>query len=792
MVRDVGPYHARPVAASRRAYGGEGALGTIGIVIGESIPRTEDPPLLSGNGTYVDDIHVPGMVHAQFLRSPAAHAGIGAVELADARAAPGVIAAFSDEELDIGPMWPPIENPDAHAPTRPLLAKDVVRFVGEPVAVVVADSQYEAEDALELIRLDLEPLEVVTDPLRAADGEGPPLHEWDTNVLLDTTMEVGEVDDVFEGAAVVVERRLLSPRYTAVPIEARGLVAIPQDGGVLVWSSTQVPHRFRQLLCELLDWQPEQVRIRCPDIGGGFGQKCHVYPEDVVAVWAALEIGRPVKWVEDRWENLLSASHARDQHLTVRAAADAEGKLLAIDADIVSDFGAYGVYPHGHILEALGTPALIPGPYDVRTYRARTRAVSTNKCPEGAYRGVGLVVSTFVHERLMDLLAAELKIDRAEIRRKNFIRSDQMPYTSVTHQPYDSGDYVRALDVALEAIDYESFAAEQERARAGGRLVGLGISSYVEFSGVNSAVFRGRGMMGMAGYDGAHIALDEEGRAKVWTTLPGIGQGVSTTFGQLAAQQLGLNFRSVEVERVDTGVGGIDGTGAFVSRSAVAGGGAVTMVTDELRTRLLQDAGERLEVALEDIELVDGAVHIIGSPTRRVEVGELVAADPERFKVSREFDPKVAYPYATHACIVEVDPDTGEVVIQRYVVVEDCGRIINPIIVDGQVHGAIAQGLGGALYEHFIYDPENGEPRTGSLMDYLVPGATEMPLMEINHQEIPAPDSPTGAKGVGEGGTLAPPAAIANALSDALGVEFNELPFTPELVRTAAQSAAAA
>ena len=299
-------------------------------------------------------------------------------------------------------------------------------------------------------------------------------------------------------------------------------------------------------------------------------------------------------------------------------------------------------------------------------------------------------------------------------------------------------------------------------------------------------------MMGMAGYDGAYVALDTEGQAKVWTTLPGIGQGVSTTFGQLVAGQLNMSFESVEVERVDTGIGGIDGTGAFVSRSAVAGGGAVSLVTDELRSRLLEDASEQLEAAATDLELADGAVHIIGSPARRVEVGELVAADPERFQVGREFDPKVAYPYATHVCVVEVDPDTGEVVIQRYVVVEDCGTIINPIIVDGQVQGAIAQGLGGALYENFSYDPENGEPQTGSLMDYLIPGATEMPALEIHHQEIPAPDSPTGAKGVGEGGTLAPPAAIANALSDALGAEFNELPFTPERVRAAAKSVAPA
>ena len=412
--------------------------------------------------------------------------------------------------------------------------------------------------------------------------------------------------------------------------------------------------------------------------------------------------------------------------------------------------------------------------------------MATNKCPEGAYRGVGMVVSAFVHERIMDLLAAELGLDRAEIRRRNFISSEEMPYTTVTHQRYDSGDYARALDTAVEAIDYDSFPEQQERARREGRLLGLGISSYVEFTAVNSGVFQGRGMLGIAGYDGAHVALGEDGSATVWTTLPAIGQGVDTTFAQLVAGQLGLDLSAVRVERADTGVGGLDGTGSFVSRSAVAGGGAIEKVTTELRARLLDDAGEKLEAASDDLEIVAGSVRVVGSPSRSVAVGELVSENPERFRESGQFDPpQVPYPYATHACRVEVDPETGAVTIDHYVVVEDCGRVINPIIVEGQIHGAVAQGLGGTLYESFIYDMENGEPKTGSLMDYLVPGATEVPAMELHHLEIPAPESPNGVKGVGEGGTLAPPAAIANAVSNALGVEMNELPLTPERVRDA-------
>jgi carbon-monoxide dehydrogenase large subunit len=510
----------------------------------------------------------------------------------------------------------------------------------------------------------------------------------------------------------------------------------------------------------------------------------------VLVAWLALRLDRPIKWIEDRSENLISSSHARDQVLTVRAAVDRDGVLMALEADVVCDTGAFGVFPHGHILEALGTPAMIPGPYRLRDYRARARSVVTNKCPEGAYRGVGLPVSALVHERLMDVLAGELGIDRAEIRRRNLIRRDEMPYTTVTRQRYDSGDYMLALDGALEAIGYAGFAGEQRRARGQSRLLGLGISSYVEYTGMGSAVFGGRGMMGIPGYDGAWLELGPEGAVTVWTTLPAIGQGVQTTFAQMTAEALGVETASVTVERSDTAVGGIDGTGTFASRSAVSGGGAIVKAAAELRRRLLDDAAERLEAASGDLAIADGQVYVAGSPSRNVAVAELVAAcERGRYEVGARFDPPaIGYPYATHACVVEVEADTGAVRILRYVVSEDCGRIINPLVVEGQAHGAVAQGVGGTLYEQVAYDPD-GQPLTGSLIDYLVPTAAEIPAVELSHLEIPAPGSPNGAKGVGEGGTLAPPAAIANAVSDALGVECNELPLSPERVRLAAAGA---
>jgi carbon-monoxide dehydrogenase large subunit len=544
------------------------------------------------------------------------------------------------------------------------------------------------------------------------------------------------------------------------------------------------------IIGELLGLPAEHVRVCTMDVGGGFGQKAHTYPEDVVVAWLALRLGRPVKWVEDRSENLLAASHARDQFVRVRAAADADGRLLALDADVTCDVGAYGVYPHGHLLEALGTPAMIPGPYRLSSYRYHSRAVATNKCPEGAYRGVGLPVSAFVHERMMDVLASEMGIDRAEIRRRNYVGAEQMPYTTVTHQRYDSGDYGLALERALQAIDYDSFALQQSEARSRGRLLGLGISSYVEYTGMGSQVFHGRGMVGIPGHDSAWLALGSDGRVTVWTTLPAMGQGVATTFAQLAAGALGIEPTQVRVARSDTGVGTGGGTGAFASRSAVVGGGAIAGAAAEMLRRLLDDAAERLEVSPADLELAGERVAVRGSPRHGVALAELAAAGaPHRYDTDGSFDPpRTAYPYATHACRVEVDATTGEVEVLDYVVAEDCGRIINPAIVEGQTHGAVAQGVGGTLYESLVYDNQ-GQLVTASLIDYLVPTAMEVPAMRLQHLQIPAPESPNGVKGVGEGGTLAPPGAIANAVTNALGVEMNELPLTPERVRAAAASA---
>lgn len=757
--------------------------------VGRPLRRREDRPLLTGQGSYVDDVPCEDALALCFLRSPSPHARIAGIDTSGARALAGVQAVLTVSDLDLGPLLAPLTTPGAVSTPRPLLAEEVVRFVGEPIAAIVADTRYVAEDAAELIDLELDPLPQLSSVADALAPGAEPVSGYRSSVLYDATVGGDDVHEAFAAAAVTVERTFVNPRCCAVPIEPRGALAVPDGTNrVRLWCSTQAPHKLAQVVAELLGLAGDRVTVLVPDVGGGFGQKAHAYPEEILAAWIALRLGRPVRWIEDRAENLLASSHAREQVVHVRAGAAADGTLLAIDADVVCDTGAYGVYPHGHVLEALGTPAMIPGPYRMGAYRARSRSVATNKCPEGAYRGVGLPVSTFVHERLMDIIAGELGLDRAQMRRRNLLTADELPHTTPTGQRYDSGDYRRALERALEEIGYDGFAAERDQARAEGRLLGLGLCCYVEYTAMNSRVFTGRGMVGIAGYDGAHIAIEDTGRVTAWTTLPTMGQGVTTTFAQLISDALGVAYEDVEVARGDTSVGSLHGTGAFASRSAISGGGAIGQACSVLNARLRDDAGELMEVDPRDLRVVGGVVHVVGSPSSSVSVGELVRAaeDPDRYRVSATFDPPaVAYPYATHACRVEVDPETGGVAIDRYVVVEDCGRMVNPLVVAGQVHGAVAQGIGGALFESLVYDAE-GQLLTASLMDYLVPTASEIPRLEVHHLEIPAPDTPHGVKGVGEGGTLGPPAALANAVSDALGAEFNELPLSPERVQAAA------
>jgi carbon-monoxide dehydrogenase large subunit len=747
--------------------------------IGRSLPRREDANLIIGAGAFVDDLKPDTVTYARFVRSPMAHARILRIDTSAARRADGVVAVLTAGDLNLPPLEAPLDNPGARPLPRPMLARDVARFAGEPVALVIAESRHQAEDAAERLVIDFEELPVIACVDDALAEGAPRLHEHATNVLYEASFAAGNVDAAFAAADVVIERTFVSPRQSALPLETRGVLAEPTDAGLYVHASTQVPHLFRRALAEAVDLPLDDVRVTCPDVGGGFGLKAHVYPEEIVTCAAARLIRRPVKWVEDRIECLTASCHARDQRITVRFAADRDGRLLAVDADVVCDIGAYGVYAHGHILEAAGTPSMIPGPYRFGAYRFRSRAVVTNKCPLGAYRGVGMPVATFVHERIMDLVAAACGKDPAAVRLANLVPSAAMPFTSLTGHTYDSGDYSKALTTALDAIGYAQFAAERDRAAAQGRLLGIGFACYVEFTAVNSRVFAARGMRAIPGFDSACAVLRADGLVHLWTTLPAIGQGTETTFAQVGADAFGIPYESVVVHKVDTGVGKLEGTGVFASRSATAGGGAIISACEELRKRVLADAAELLEAAVDDLVLSGEGIRIAGVPHSPVTLAELAArAAPERYQVAERFDPLAAsYPYGTHACVVEIDTATGQVRLLRYVVVDDCGTLLNPRIVEGQVHGAVTQGIAGALCEAIKYS-DNGQPQTASLMDYSVPKADQIPHFTLLHLTTQSPHAPHGVKGAGEGGTLAPGAAIANAISNALNSECNALPAT--------------
>jgi aerobic carbon-monoxide dehydrogenase large subunit len=746
------------------------------------VPRVEDEPLLRGAGRFIDDLHPDDVLHLAFVRSPHAHARVTDVDTSPGAAATGVELAFGPADMaGVKDLVPLLTRPGAEKVARPVLAGERARFVGEAIAGVVATSAYAAEDAADLVAVEYEPLAAVASIDDALDARLPPLHGDADNLIFQEQRELGDVDAAFDSAAVVLERTFTNPRYSAAPMENRGVVAVPAGDGLVFWSGTQIPHILEEALAAVLGLEG-RVTVRCPDIGGGFGQKAHVFPEEIACAWAALQLGRPVKWVEDRRENLLSSVHAREQRVRARVAADERGRILAVDAHVWCDVGAYGIFPWGQLLEALGTPAILPGPYDLRNYRYATHALATNKAPQGAYRGVGLPVAAFVHERMMDLVARELGLDRAEVRRVNYVPPDAFPYSTATGLRYDSGNYGAALDAALDQIGYEHFEEERSRAARAGRRLGIGIASYVEWTGTNSETYRSRGQSNVRGYDAGRVALNDDGTVSVWTSCPAIGQGVATTFSQIVAEHLGVPFELVRTELVDTAKSPV-GSGSFASRSAISAGGALISVATRLREQIVETAADRLEANPDDIEIADGRVGVRGSPGSSLSLADVAAAaGPERLDIEEPYDPQhTAYPYATHACIVGVDEETGHLEILRYVIAEDCGPEINPIVVEGQVQGATAQGIGGTLYEAMRFGAD-GQALTGSFMDYLVPTACELPTMDVQHLETPAPDVRGGVKGVGEGGTLAPPGALANAVADAIGAEINELPIHPELV----------
>ena len=762
---------------------------------GAAVRRREDPRFLRGEGRFLDDVRVAGLLHVAFLRSPYAHAMIRAIRTERARAAPGVVAVFTFADLESWmkplPLFgapPPglaaaIAFEIRQAPQF-ALCRDRARYVGEIVAMVVAESRARAEDAAEAIEVEWEPRPVVTDMRQAAEPGTPLVHEaWGTNVGVGFTHAIGDVEAAFARADLVMSETFHIQRYVGMPLESRGAVAVwdRRDGTLTTWNSTQVPHFVQQGLAGALGLPHHKVRVIAPDLGGGFGTKASGYPEDHLVPIAAIVLNRPVKWVEDRREHMMSAAHARHQVHAISLAARRDGTIVGLRDRIWLDLGAYNVWG---IVLPYNTVAHLIGPHRIANMRVDVQAVTTHKTPNAPYRGAGRPETVFAMDRAVDCLARELRIDPAEIRRRNYIRSDElpydfgMPYRDGNPLVYDSGDFPAALEAALKAADYDEFRRDQPALRARSIFRGIGISGYVEGTAIGP-------------FEGATVKVDLGGRVLVATGAVNSGQGHETSFAQVCADALGVPLEHVTVVGGDTATVPF-GVGTFASRSGVTAGNSIADACQQVRAKLVKAAAALLEAAPGDIEIEDGQAFVRGVRASAVPLARVVQASIPTFArpgvASPDFEatayhhvPTVTFASAVHVARVEVDVGTGHVTLLRYVVAHDCGKVINPLIVEGQVHGGVAQGVGGALYEEMVYD-EQGQLLTGSLMDYLVPTAMEVPPLETVHLEFPSPRNPLGMKGLGEGGAISPPAAIANAIEDALepfGVRITATPVSP-------------
>ena len=770
---------------------------------GAPVRRREDARLLTGRGRYVSDVELPRLLHVAFVRSAHAHARLTDIDTRAALAADGVVAVVTgrDEVVARHRIRARSALPGYVETEQPVLAWPIVRHVGEALAAVVAVDRYAAEDAAARLGVSYDPRPAVVDVL-AATREGAPLvHEPAAgNLFLTRRFDAGDVDAALARAAAVVTRTFRTNRQCAAPLEGRGGVADwnAAEGKLTLWAGTQVPHLARHLLAELFELPESLVRVIAPDVGGGFGVKAVLYPEEVALCVLACHLGRPVKWVEQRREAMQASAHARDHRYAVRAGFDAAGRLLAMDVDAACNAGAYSVYPWTAGIEALMAGGLLTGPYKLEHYRCRVTAVATHTAPAGPYRGVARPATTFVMERVLDLGARALGLDPVEMRRVNLIGAADLPYTAATRLVHDSPSYPVCFEKVVEAIDYAGFRAEQARERARGRWVGVGFAVYNELTGLGQAASAGPRMPFRTGHEGATVRMDPSGAVTVLAGVTSQGQGLETTVAQLVAAELTLPVELVRVVLGDTDATPF-GLGAFASRQAVIGGGAAVRAARAVRDKVLRVAAHVLEAAVEDVTLADGQAFVRGAPGRAVTLAEVariahlqthrLPADLEPgLDATRFYDPiRGTFAAGAQAAIVEIEPETGAVTIRRYVCVEDTGRVINPLIVEGQVQGAIAQGIGGALLEHHVYDA-GGQLLTGTFMEYAMPTAAVVPPLETLHIEEPAANL-IGVRGVGEGGTLGPAAVLANAVADALsplGVEPDELPLTPARVWAAA------
>ncbi len=750
-------------------------------MIGQSVRRLEDQPLLRGEGRFVADINLPHQLHMRIVRSHVSHGTIESIDVSDALDVPGVAAVWTGLDVaDIDPIDFRQVGADQMVPYRqPILAQDRVRYVGEPVAAVFAADPYIAEDGAEAVVVEVLELAPVLDAAGAlGDFDG----RLDTEAYV-FTEQTGDAEAAFARAEHVLEAEFSVGRHTGVPLECRGALAVHHrtTGTLEFLGAAKVPFQNRDALARMLGLAPSGVVLREAHVGGGFGVRGELYPEDVLVALAALRLGRPVKWIEDRQEHLVAANHSRDQHYRLRVATDASGVVEGLEVEFVSDQGAY-VRTHGATVATLAA-AMLPGPYRIPNYRVTGRVRLSNKTPAGTYRAPGRYESTFVRERALDAVAAELGIDRAEIRRRNLIGSEEMPFERGvdalgTPVVYDSGKYEMMLDRVMAHIDYPGLTESLAERRAAGELVGLGLGFFVEKSGLGP-------------FAGSRIEVDPSGWVTVTTGEASVGQGFETVMAQICSETLAVDLDKVSVVHGQTDQMSY-GMGAFASRATVMAGTATHTASIALRRRAVEVAAEMLEASPDDLELVDGAVRVAGSPAQAVSLGAIASAlgpaspyvQDRPGLVTEEWytTSHMNYPYGLHAGVVVLDPDTGSVGIERYVIAYDIGRTINPMLVEGQIVGGAAQGFGGALFEDFSYD-EIGQPLVTTFMDYLMPTAAEMPEVEILlSEDAPSPLNPLGVKGAGEGGTNACGAVIASAVDDGLGRPgaVTSLPITPE------------
>jgi carbon-monoxide dehydrogenase large subunit len=759
-------------------------------LIGAEVRRREDPALVQGTGRFVDDLVMPRTVEMTVLRSPHAHARIRRIDVRRAEARPGVVAVFTARDLEgrVDPEPAVGVPPNTRHPARPLLAREQVRYVGEPLAVVVAGDRYQAADAAEAIEVEYEPLPTVTDPASALEPGAPPVHEeFPDNVALRWSWSHGDVDGAFARARHRVRLRLVNQRLAGMAMEPRGCLAEWRNGMLTVWAGTQTPHRLRAGLARILRLPESAVRVIAPQIGGGFGCKIGFYCDEALCAFAALRVGRPVRLVLTRREDFLTTTQGRGQINEVEAAAAEDGTVLGLRCRTIADLGAYleALTPYPGML----TGRLLIGPYRIPAARYELTSVFTNSMATAPYRGAGRPEATYLLERTMDAVARACGLDPADVRRRNLIAPHEFPYRAPSGLVYDSGQYERALDRALELVDYAGFRERQHRARAEGRYLGIGLSTFLETAGVGPSK-----ITPIPGWEGGTVRIEPSGKVTVLTGASPHGQGLETVFAQIVADLLGVSMEDVTVLHSDTAIVAA-GVGTFGSRSVAVGGPALAVSVQKVVDKGRRIAAALLEAAPEDLVWERGRFEVRGAPGRRATLGEVAAAAhagrilPPGMEPGLEattiWDPEnFTYPSGTHVAVVEVEPETGHVRLERLVAVDDCGRAINPMLVDGQIQGGLAQGIGQALWEHMVYDA-SGQCLTASLMDYAVPKSDVLPSFTLDRIETPTPVNPLGAKGCGEAGTIGSTPAIVNAVLDALaplGVTHLDMPVTPARV----------